>query len=199
MPPTPSVADVSETRVESSADLPEGVPATSVVRFFLEYGTEHPLWLADGDPELDDLQLDRPLAERLRRWSDYWDRTFHWEDGWPPGTPEPWWDAEGDALPRDLAIALGPDFVIHDGVRYLRSTSPARVPEAAAAVSALERAAQEEADEVAAQLAAGATFTVRPSGVRRPPGQTTSPHASSASRRPGREDDSADPACEDDS
>lgn len=104
------------------------------------------------------LQLPTDLADRLRRWSAYWDSTFHWDDGWPAGTPEQWWTEEEDQLPGDVAIALGSAFLIEVDGQYVHSIRRADSPTAAAAVHALIDAETAERQRVSPDVAAGARY-----------------------------------------
>jgi hypothetical protein len=154
-----------EIGVEVHDRLPEDLAPTSVVRFFPEYSAPHPLWLDSGFPNLGDLHLPEDLATRLLRWAAYWNDTYRWDDGWPAGTPASWWVTEHDALPPAVAIALGRDFAVHVDQRFIRSPGPARSPEAAAALHAIQHAAAAEAAHVAAEVRRGGTFTLWAGGT----------------------------------
>ncbi len=144
--------------VESTSELPPGYGPEVTIRFVPEYSLKHPLWFWFGHPALADLQLPADLAERLHRWAAYWDDTFHWDDGWPVGTPETWWVEEEDYLPRDVTTALGSDFVIEVGDRYLHSTSGPSSPTSATALHALINAETNERQQIRADIAAGARY-----------------------------------------
>lgn len=149
---------VAANAVESTSKLPPGYGPEETVRFFPEYSLQHPLWFWFGYPTLADVQLPADLAERLHRWSAYWDSTFHWDDGWPVGTPETWWTEEEDNLSLDVAIAFGSDFVIEVDDRYLHSTTSAGSPQSAAALHALINAEIDERKQIRANVAAGARY-----------------------------------------
>lgn len=144
--------------IETTSELPAAYGPEVTVRFLLEYSSRHPLWFWFDYPDLADLQLPLHLADRLQRWSGYWDSTFHWDDGWPTGTPETWWTEEQARLPRDVAIALGSDFVIEVDGRYLHSTSSPGSLASAAALHALIAAETAERHQIRANIAAGANY-----------------------------------------
>lgn len=144
--------------VETTSERPMAYGPELTIRFFPEYSASHPLWFWFDYPDLAALQLPTDLADRLRRWSAYWDSTFHWNDGWPAGTPEQWWRDEEAQLPRDVAIALGSDFVIEVDGQYVRSTRSADSLTSAAAVHALIDVEKAERQRVRADFAAGSKF-----------------------------------------
>jgi hypothetical protein len=149
---------VAADAVEISSGSPSEYGPEVTVRFFPEYSLQHPLWFWFGHPDLADLQLPADLADRLRRWSAYWDRTFDWEDGWPDGAPEAWWTEEEDRLPRAIAMAFGSDFVVEADRRHLHSTGVAGSPASAAALHALIDAETEERRRIRADVDAGARY-----------------------------------------
>lgn len=128
------------------------------IQFFPEYSASHPLWFWFDYPVLSALQLPTDLAHRLERWSVYWNNAFHWDDGWPAGLPEHWWEEEEAQLPRDVAIALGSDFVVEVDGRYVYSTRGADSPASAAAVHALVNTEMAERQRISASIAAGAQY-----------------------------------------
>ncbi|RIX29960.1 hypothetical protein [Amnibacterium setariae] len=146
--------------VEVNSERPATYGPERTIRFFLEYSAPHPLWFWFDYPDLAALQLPADLAHRLQRWSVYWDSTFHWDDGWPAGTPEQWWEEEESRLPRDVAITLGSDFVIEVDGQYVHSTKDAGSPTSAAAVHALIDAEVAERQRLSGSIAAGAQYDV---------------------------------------
>ena len=84
----------------------------AIIGFYPDYTAEHPLWLADGLANLDELHLPEDLDSRLRKWADSWESHFHWDSGWVPGHPKSWWVEEEALLPRELATSLGADFAV---------------------------------------------------------------------------------------
>ncbi|MGT2427392.1 hypothetical protein [Amnibacterium kyonggiense] len=156
---------MADHAVEVATELPSGYGPEATVRFFPEYSVLHPLWFWFGHPDLADVRLPAGLADRLRRWSAYWDGTFHWADGRPAGSPATWWTAEEQQLPRDVAVALGSDFVVEVDGRYLFSTAAAGSPTSAAALRALIDAEIEERHRIRARVAAGSRYDVVAGGV----------------------------------
>lgn len=146
---------VAADAVQATCQLPSAYGPEVTIRFFPDYSLKHPLWFWFGHPDLADLQLPADLADRLRRWSAYWDTTFRWDEGWPAGSPETWWTAEEEHLPRDVAIAFGSDFVIKVDSRYLHSTTDADSPTSAAALHALINAETDERLHIQNGIAAG--------------------------------------------
>lgn len=144
--------------VEVTSEVPPGYGPEAMIRFFPEYTHKHPLWFSFGYPDLADLQLPADLAARLQRWSAYWDTTFHWDDGWPTGAPQPWWTEEEQRLPHDIALAFGSDFLIEANGRYLHSTSDARFPASATALHALIDTEVVQQQQIQADIAAGAQY-----------------------------------------
>jgi hypothetical protein len=114
--------------VQVTTEIPSAYGPEVTIRFFPDYSLKHPLWFWFGHPDFNDLQLPADLDDRLHRWFAYWDTTFHWDDGWPAGSPETWWTEEEEHLPRDIAIAFGSDFVIEVDSGYLHSTTDADSP-----------------------------------------------------------------------
>lgn len=151
---------VAADAVQVTSELPSAYGPEVTIRFFPDYSLKHPLWFWFGYPDLADLQLRADLADRLRRWSAYWDTTFHWDEGWPAGSPETWWAEEEEHLPRDIAIAFGSDFVIEVDGRYLHSTTDADSPASAAALHALINAETDERQQIQNGIAAGDRFDV---------------------------------------
>ena len=145
--------------VEVTSVLPVAHGPERRVRFFPEHSAPHPLWFGIGFPDLEELHLPAELATRLKGWAAYWDTTFHWDTGWPIGAPARWWSEEQDALPRDVALAFGSDFVVKAGGCYLHSTSGAEPPPTTAAMHALIRADADERARIAADIANGARYT----------------------------------------
>lgn len=146
--------------VQSTPELPSAYGPELVIRFFPDYSAQHPLCFDFGYPEPSELQLPDDLADRLHRWSAYWDSTFHWDHGWPAGAPDPGWAEEADRLPRDVATASGSDFVVEAGGSYLHSTTVAAAPAAAAAVHALVAAEADERGRIHADFASGVRYDV---------------------------------------
>jgi hypothetical protein len=144
--------------METSRDLPIAFGPELVIRFFPDYAATHPLWFHFDVPDLSVLALPGDLSERLHRWSDYWDRTFHWDRGWPPGAPDRWWIEERDRLPHDVAIAFGSDFIVEFGDLYLHSTASAGSAATAAAAHALIAAEAAERARIHAEFASGTRY-----------------------------------------
>ncbi len=151
---------MTEDAVQITLELPVGYGPELVIRLFPDYSAQHPLWFDFGYPDLSDLQLPDDLADRLHRWSAYWDSTFHWDHGWSAGAPDPWWTEEEDLLPRDVAIAFGSDFVIEAGDLYLHSTTIAAAPATAAAMHALVAAEADERARIRADITSGVRYEV---------------------------------------
>jgi hypothetical protein len=146
---------VAADAVQVTSEPPSAYGPEVTIRFFPDYSLKHPLWFWFGHPDLADLQLPADLADRLHRWSAYWDTTFHWDEGWPVGTPETWWAEEEEHLPRDIAMAFGSDFVIQVDGRYLHSTTDAGSPASATALHALINAEMDERQQIQNGIAAG--------------------------------------------
>lgn len=144
--------------LEVTAECPVAYGPEVMIRFFPEYSASHPLWFWFDYPDLAALHLPADLADRLRRWTGYWNSTFHWDEGWPAGTPEQWWTDEEAQLPRDVAFTLGRDFVIEVDGHYLHSTRAAYSPASARAVHGLIDAHDAERQRIHAESAAGATY-----------------------------------------
>lgn len=74
-----------------------------------EYGVDIPLW--PQSQEIEDL-VPPHLLQRLVRWQQRFDDSFHWERGWCDEATKLEWSEEAQALEGLLRDALPPDVVL---------------------------------------------------------------------------------------
>lgn len=76
-----------------------------VIRFFPDYGRDHPLWESGTDKygmDPEDYGLSKSLGQRLARWMAHWETNFVPETGWKSEQAAEDSKRVGDSLLEDL-------------------------------------------------------------------------------------------------
>ncbi|PAY23037.1 hypothetical protein CEY15_10820 [Dietzia natronolimnaea] len=80
-----------------------------VIRFFPDYGREHPLWESGTDKyamDPEDYGLSDSLARRLAQWMRHWEANVIPETGWASAEAAAESERVGDALVADLQVEV---------------------------------------------------------------------------------------------
>ncbi|MDJ0423523.1 hypothetical protein QNA14_13370 [Dietzia kunjamensis] len=90
---------------------------TRIIRFFPDWGRDHPLWESGTDKyamDPEDYGLSESLGRRLAEWMRHWESNRIPESGWKSAEAAEESERNGDALVADLRIEVAGFAEVHD-------------------------------------------------------------------------------------